>query len=573
MKINHLLIIFGLLFGLTGCISKPHQPPKFSVLTQQQSDLLDEYFYQAEAAKQRNQSVDAYKLYEKALQIDPSKSDIWYQLARISVEGNQWLRGFEQARNARILEPKNYWIQHLYAQTAAQTQKPAVVDEAYQTLIALKPTEAINYFDAANYFAQRGLPKNAIEYLNQLEKIIGIETELSELKMELFQSMRKQDLALKEALKLYTYDPNKLENAILLVRAYFQNNQRSEAEKILQKLDSSKFQVQMFWAEIYRKDGKKTEQYQALNTAFSDDEMPIEDQVAIMAQELMLHPAKQDQLQLKELIQKMVQKHPESAAIHSLNADVLFGLEEWKAARSAFAQAISKEKGKQKLIVWQQYLNCDVNLQDYDSLIVHAQKATEYFPLQPLYYFYQGIGYIQKKEFESAVSVFNKAMELTTDEKELRAEIYSNLGEAFNGLKNYTASDEAFEASLTLVPDNIGLMNNYAYYLTLRRQKLDRAEEMIQKVIQKEPNQPSYLDTYAWVLFCRGKYAEALPIQIKAVDLAGTSNATLLEHLGDIYSKLGNATKAMEFWEKTLKIGSDDAPHLQRKLKAGTYVD
>ena len=564
------LLLFLICFG---CISQPKESTKTTVLSLEQRDLFDEYFYQAEAARQRNQVADAYKWYEKASALQPSSGNAWYQMARISLENNQLQRAWEQSQKAVQAEPTNYWFLHLYAQLSTQGQKVAVVKEAYEKLILLKPQEATNYLEMANYFAQNGQPKSSVEYLDRLEKIIGPDLDITELKMELYQSMRKPEMALKEAQKYQQTAPEDLEASMMLVKAYLQNNQRENAEKILTAQDQTCYQVQLFWADLYRKDQRIEDQWLAVEKAFRDDRMEVTEKVSILAQEMMFRTSEADRARLLKLAAEVVEKNPESGAAHALLADLYSQKEDWKNAAIHLQKALENLKEGQKMLLWQQYLNCDVQLQAFDSLVKHAQQAIAQYPNQALFYFYQGVGHLQLKQHAEAVSALKNALGLTTDEKELRAEIYQNLGEAYQGLKKYSASEESFETALSIIPDNIGLMNNYAYYLTLRKEKLDRAEEMAKKVVEKEPNQPSYLDTYAWVLFCKGKFAEALPLQIKAVQLGGEGNATLVEHLGDIYSQLGQKDKALEQWRKAKALGADRPEVLDRKLSAQTYME
>jgi len=564
------LLLFLFCFG---CISHPKENSKPVALSSEQRDLFDDYFYQAEAARQRNQVADAYKWYEKASALQPSSGNAWYQMARISLENNQLQRAWEQSQKAVQAEPTNYWFLHLYAQLSTQGQKVAVVKEAYEKLIQLKPQEATNYLEMANYFAQNGQPKSSVEYLDRLEKIIGPDLDITELKMELYQSMRKPEMALKEALKYQQTAPEDLTASMMLVKAYLQNNQRENAEKILVAQDQTCYQVQLFWADLYRKDQRIEDQWIAVEKAFRDDRMEVTEKVGILAQEMMFRTSESDRARLLKLAAEVVVKNPESGAAHALLADLYSQKEEWKNAAIHLQKALENLKEGQKMLLWQQYLNCDIQLQAYDSLVKHAQQAISQYPNQALFYFYQGVGHLQLKQHAEAVSALKNALGLTTDEKELRAEIYQNLGEAYQGLKKFSASEEAFETALSIVPDNIGLMNNYAYYLTLRKEKLDRAEEMAKKVVEKEPNQPSYLDTYAWVLFCKGKFAEALPLQLKAVQLGGEGNATLVEHLGDIYSQLGQKEKALEQWRKAKSLGADRPEVLDRKLSAQTYME
>jgi len=567
--------IFGFLFLIfcLGCTSQPKKSSITTALSVEQQDLLNEYFFQAEAARLRNQSADAYKWYEKASVLDPNSGNAWYQMARISLEKNQLQRAWEQSLKAAQLEPTNYWFLHLNAQLSTQGQKVAVVKNTYDQLIQLKPQEATNYLEIANYCAQNGQPKSSIEYLDRLEKVIGPDLEITELKMELFRTMRKPELALKEAQKYQQTYPEEISASFLLVKAYLQDNQRENAENILKKLDQSSYQVQLFWADLFRKDHRMEDQWKAMEIAFQDERMDANDQIRILAQEMMFHTSDSDRGRCLKLAYEVVKKNPESGAAHALLSDLLIQKESWKEASVHLQKAIELTKEGQKMVLWQQFLNCDIQLQAFDSLVKHAEQAILQYPNQALFYFFQGIAHQQLKQYSEAVSALKNAIGLTTDEKELRAEIYQNLGEAYQGLKKYSASEDAFEMSLSILPDNIGLMNNYAYYLTLRKEKLDRAETMAKKVVEKEPNQPSYLDTYAWVLFCKGKFAEALPFQLKAVQMGGEGNSTLMEHLGDIYSQLGDKEKALEQWKKAKSISGDRLEILERKISTKTYLE
>jgi tetratricopeptide (TPR) repeat protein len=125
------LIFFGFLF-LVGCGVAPKDSAKEVALSVEQQDLFDEYFFQAEAARQRNQFPDAYKWYEKASALNPASGNAWYQMARISLENNQLQRAFEQSQKAMECDPNNYWFLHLYAQLATQGKKISVVKEAYE---------------------------------------------------------------------------------------------------------------------------------------------------------------------------------------------------------------------------------------------------------------------------------------------------------------------------------------------------------------------------------------------------------------------------------------------------------
>jgi hypothetical protein len=232
----------------------------------------------------------------------------------------------------------------LYAQLSTQGQKVAVVKDAYEKLIQLKPQEATNYLEMANYFAQNGQPKSSVEYLDRLEKIIGPDLDITELKMELYQSMRKPEMALKEALKYQQTAPEDLSASMMLVKAYLQNNQRENAEKILVAQDQTCYQVQLFWADLYRKDQRIEDQWIAVEKAFRDDRMEVTEKVGILAQEMMFRTSESDRARLLKLAAEVVVKNPESGAAQALLADLYTQKEDWK--KASFHQPFQRKNYK-----------------------------------------------------------------------------------------------------------------------------------------------------------------------------------------------------------------------------------
>ena len=115
----------------------------------------------------------------------------------------------------------------------------------------------------------------------------------------------------------------------------------------------------------------------------------------------------------------------------------------------------------------------------------------------------------------------------------------------------------AYDSALVYKPDNIGALNNYAYYLSVERKQLDKAEEMSYKTVKAEPKNATYLDTYAWILFEKGKYAEARIYIDQALQNGGDQSSVVVEHCGDIYYKSGEPEKALEYWKQAEKLAAE----------------
>jgi tetratricopeptide (TPR) repeat protein len=188
------------------------------------------------------------------------------------------------------------------------------------------------------------------------------------------------------------------------------------------------------------------------------------------------------------------------------------------------------------------------------------------FPDQPLVYFFNGFAKIQKKRYAEAVKVLNTGVKLIADDKTMEGSFHTSLGDAYNELKDYVKSDENYEKALVINPKDVGTLNNYAYYLSLRGDKLDKAEAMSKVSTELKPNTPSFEDTYGWIMYKEGKYKEAKIWIGKALEHGEDKSATVLEHYGDVLYKNGEIQNALDYWQKAKSAGDGTSEFLDKKI-------
>ena len=213
----------------------------------------------------------------------------------------------------------------------------------------------------------------------------------------------------------------------------------------------------------------------------------------------------------------------------------------------------------------------DAELNQTDSLLVHSDQALELFPNQAPLWFYKGVGHLQKKQPQQAVQALEHGRRLAAGNVEQQSQFDSQLGDAYQEMKEYAKSDAAYDAVLTTDPDNYAVLNNYSYYLSLRGEKLDKAKEMAGRTVAKFPDNDTYLDTYAWVLYKQKDYAGARPNLEKASKT--TKDASILEHYGDVLWQLGDHAGAVAAWQRARKAGPGASPLLDRKIKEQKLVE
>jgi tetratricopeptide (TPR) repeat protein len=233
--------------------------------------------------------------------------------------------------------------------------------------------------------------------------------------------------------------------------------------------------------------------------------------------------------------------------------DLLLQEKKYAEARESFLKVMALDSSK--YVIYEEILRLDVQLSEFQHLLLYSQKAISLFPEQPLPYLFSGIGNYQLKNYTDAVSVLNTGIKLVGDNNELLAQFYMYLGDTYHALKNDKEAYKVYEKSLQINAANPYVLNNYAYYLSLNGESLDKAEEMARKAVNLDPANSSFQDTYGWVLYKLGKYKEAREWIGKAVEDIEGASGEVLEHYGDVLFKLGETSQALEFWIKAKKKG------------------
>ena len=224
--------------------------------------------------------------------------------------------------------------------------------------------------------------------------------------------------------------------------------------------------------------------------------------------------------------------------------------------------------------VWGAIIEIDSDLAQVDSILAHSEKALEVFPSQGMIWYANGSAHLYKRHYQQAVDALEEARKLLTTNPQFKSsELQGQLGDAYNGLGDKVHSDEAFDAALKADPLNDRVLNNYSYFLSLRKENLPKARTMSTKLAERHPTNATYLDTHAWVLYVMKDYAGAKQFLEKALQSDSTHiSGTILEHYGDVLFQLGDKTKALEQW-KLAKQKGETSDRLDRKIAAGKLYE
>jgi len=214
--------------------------------------------------------------------------------------------------------------------------------------------------------------------------------------------------------------------------------------------------------------------------------------------------------------------------------------------------------------MWRQLIVCNNETKNHTRMLVDAEKAAQLFPAESIFYLYYSFSALQLKEYAKCIRMARLGVE-SIYENDLKVQLLIIMGDAAHYAKQYETCDSAYTQALELEPANVNALNNYAYFLSLRKIKLNEAEEMSKKCVQEEPNNASYLDTYGWILFVQKKYADALTY-IQRAHHADPENAEVNEHLGDVLYFNNEIDRAILHWNKAKQLGSN-SKILDKKIK------
>lgn len=516
----------------------------------------------------------AAKGFEDYLVKYPKTADAYYNLASIYEIQGRTIKALEFSKKACELDKTNKWylMQKAFLLQRNFNYKETIT--TFQDLIKLDPENPDFYFAMADAQVRNNQPDAAIETLNKAEKNTGKSMEITYEKYKVFTMAGKYDKAVVELEKIAEDNPGEVRIYGMLGELYEKMGNKEKAiatyEKILQS-DPENGEVHLSLWQYYSRENNDEKAFFELKKAFENSSVSIDTKMRIM---LDYYERSERRPELKTeayaLLDLMEKAHASDAKAYSIYADFLYRDKKTKEARDKYKNAVQLEKDK--FVIWNQLILLDAELNDRTALYEDSKEAKDLFPTQAGFYFYHGLASNQQKKYTEAIESLNEGKELVLDNEELLFEFYQSLGEAYHYSKKYAESDEAYEKALAINPNSAYALNNYSYYLSLRKEKLEKAAEMSKRCNELAKDNASFMDTYGWILFQMGNYTEAEVWIGKALQADPRNNGTLLEHYGDVLFKLNRKSEALEYWNRA-KLTEDHSDQLDAKIKEGRYVE
>ncbi len=505
--------------------------------------------------------------FQRVAELNPTNATVHYKIAEIlskSAKDEDLINASQSIATALKYEKHNKYFYLLASKIYSALGEFGKATNALESMLKeVNGTEDYLYDLAALYLYDKK-EDEALKVYDRAENFMGVDEVSSLQKQRIYLERGNVEKAIAEGEKLIDAFPDEERYLLGFAETLSRNGQNQKAIGYVEKFISDHpdaGSAKMMLAGFYRDNGQEQKSREYVLQVFDDPSVELSSKVLMMgvyASTLSSSKNKNDNALVSftlELFKKLESNYPEDPSVHLVGGDLYMSLERNNEALQQYSKAV--RSGAVSFDAWQNLMILESEAMQIDSLIKHSEQALEIFPNQAMAFYFNGFGYLSKKKYREGAYALEQAKRLSSSNPAFVSELNSMLGDAYQGSKEYAKSNLAYEDALSHNPNNDIVLNNYSYYLALRKENLDKADKMSALLVKLFPENGSYLDTRAWVLYAQEKYKEARKVIEKAIS-GGQVSPTHLEHYGDILFKLGEVDEAVEQWQKAKQTGGDN---------------
>lgn len=522
-----------------------------------------------------------YDLLGRAYELDTTNSEVgfyrgYYDLMVAREDSVTFGKGYALMKRHFDEKPEDFYCSFVYGSINDQMGERDealrvwnALDKAYptKTEVAFKLAEALaSSQDSANV-------AKSIEVYDRIEKAQGKSIPVSTRKIRAYFISQDTASIFNEVQQLLKSSPGSPENSVFAGDIYAMFSEPDSALHYYNRaceIDPT-FGLAYYSRANYYKSiddsvGYDREVFQALK----QESLELDTKLELLTgyiRALYEDPAQQPRIQ--ELFATLIEQHPHEVAIHDLYCSYLIAISDYAGAAEQMSYALDVDPSVEDR--WRTLMSLYIQERDFPAAAKAGETALKYHPESPMINLVLGSVFSQMKDYDRALATLDRALELTdsTDMEELSS-VYSTIGDVNYAKGDTDAAFEYYNKAIEANPANMLALNNCAYYLAVEGKDLDRAERMSAMTLKDQPDNSTSLDTYAWIMFKKKDYAQAMAYIDKALENSDEPSAELFQHAGDIYFMNAEPAAALDFWQKALELESDNEL-LQRKVKHKTY--
>ena len=456
--------------------------------------IFNSHLFKALKAKSLENYEEALEQFQKCIKIDEKQAVPFYESALINKRLGNFSLAVEQAKIAIEISVDNRWYQINYAEVlfANQNFKSAAIE--YKKLLIKEPENRQFYLLLSDMYLYDNNFLKAIEVYDDLEHTRGIDKMVSMQKHKLYMQLEKMKPAIKELENLLEKFPDEIDVLEILSEVYLLNDEKEKAFDIFKQLaiiSPENGRIHLTLADYYRDKADNMKSFQELKLAFKSIKLDIDVKVRILSSYFQLLDVDSTMKeQAYTLAKLLIESHPNEVKANAIYADLLYTDNYFNEAKEQYLIVLEKDKTKSQ--VWSQVLFIQAEYNDFVGMLSTSEEALTYFSTDPLFYYFNGIASKWFKNYDQAINSLNMGVEFIFDNQMLLLEFYSSLADCYHATKEHELSDDYYEKSLAIDSNNVLILNNYAYYLSLRKIRLEKAKKMSYKCNELEKDNGTY---------------------------------------------------------------------------------
>ena len=541
------------------------------------SQRYDRLFLEAIIEREKGNDAAAFEMLRHCLDIKPEASEAYYYLAHYYLRMKDNDKALAAFKKASLLEPDNVNYLETLAQMYLQSQDLESATETFERLSKAEPDrEDVLGMLVQLYSNDKNQYPKAIATLDRMEQLDGMNERISYAKAEFYQKMGNGKAAIAEMKKLADQYPNDLNYRNAYADMLLVNNNEKKAIDIYRgilKEEPANSKVLFSMRTYFLGQGNTVAADSMTVNILTRSNANTDEKIYLLRQEVMDNENDGgDSTKVIQLFERTINAKGSDPSIGLLYASYMELKKMPKADINRVLEDVL-EKAPDNAAARLQLIADAWERKDYDRVVTLCSAARQYNPDEMAFYYYQGVALSQQDKTDEALDTFKNGISVINEQSspDIVSDFYAIMGDLLHEKGDKQQAFAAYDSCLQWKPDNLGCLNNYAYYISESGGNLSKAEEMSYKTIKAEPKNATFLDTYAWILFRQERYAEAKIYIDQTLQCDADSSAVIVEHAGDIYAKCGDIDKAVELWTEALKK-SPDNQLLARKARQRKYI-
>lgn len=548
---------------------------------------FDYYYLEAEKCRLQEDYSSAMDLYRHCLDINPQAPEALYNIGLLYLYMRSDSIGTAYIRQACERDANNpYYLETLAALYMSKRDAESAIP-VLEKMASLQSRRSDVLSQLASLYSTVGDTDKAIGALNRIELLEGMNPQVSVEKFRLYKEKGQLDSAFVQLQALCEDAPHDMNLRVVVGSQYMQAGDTLKALDIydeVRRQEPTNTNLQLATMDYYRESGQVARYNSMRDSLLFSPDSPT--QLRVLLLRSYISDVQRDSTftpQLCAAFDTLLAKPQQDAEVLIMKAAYqLYSQQPREELCKTMRQVLEVDPGNEtalrELLQYYAEKNDDKGVEDI------SRRGLNYHPEEIAYAYYLGMALAEQKKLTDATEVLQQGLRVRTEfvSERLLSNVFGVLGDIYYQQGKELEAFAAYDSSLVYMEDNIMCLNNYAYYLSLKGEQLDRAEEMSYRTIRQEPENITYLDTYAWILFMKKDYAHARTYMDKVVNPEKTDEelladeklmGNLIEHAGDIYAHLDEPETALRFWKLAKQKGDDTCtPQLKKKIKRKKYV-